>query len=67
MAVAEKFDETPRYTWADYLRWDENARVELVDGEAVAMAPPSGPHQGVVTELLYRIKIYCNYSAAYGG
>jgi Uma2 family endonuclease len=56
MALAERFDETPRYTWADYLEWDETPRMELVDGEAVAMAPPSGPHQGVVGELFYRIR-----------
>jgi Uma2 family endonuclease len=56
MALAEKYEETPRYTWADYLEWDENVRIELLDGEAVAMAPPSGTHQGVVGELFYRIR-----------
>jgi Uma2 family endonuclease len=56
MALAEKVEETPRYTWADYLEWDENMRIELVDGEAFSMAPPSGPHQGVVGELFYRIR-----------
>jgi Uma2 family endonuclease len=52
----KKIEENPRYTWSDYLTWDENVRVELVDGEAFAMAPPSGPHQGVITELVYRIR-----------
>jgi hypothetical protein len=32
MALAEKYEETPRYTWADYLEWDEDVRMELVDG-----------------------------------
>jgi Uma2 family endonuclease len=56
MALAEKYEETPRYTWADYLEWDEDVHMELVDGEAVAMAPPSGTHQGIITELLYKIR-----------
>jgi Uma2 family endonuclease len=56
MALTNNIEAGSRYTWADYLEWDENVRVELVDGEAVAMAPPSGPHQGVAGELFYRIR-----------
>jgi Uma2 family endonuclease len=56
--VAEKIEEPSRYTWTDYLGWDENIRMELVDGEAFAMTPPSGPHQGIITELLYRIRSF---------
>jgi Uma2 family endonuclease len=56
MTAVKKTEEKPRYTWADYLAWDETVRVELVDGEAVAMAPPSGIHQEVLGELFYRIR-----------
>lgn len=39
------------YTFADCLTWDEDARIELVEGEAVMMAPPSRIHQEILTEL----------------
>lgn len=40
-----------RYTFADYLTWDEDPRYELIDGEAIMMAPPSTVHQLVSMEL----------------
>jgi len=43
--------EKARYTFADVLTWDERERVELIDGEAVMMAPPSSVHQEIVAEL----------------
>ncbi len=47
---AEKHE--PRFTWADYCTWQDEARWELFDGQAVAMAPaPSLQHQSVVTNL----------------
>lgn len=39
------------YTYADYLTWDEDERIELIDGEAVMMAPPSTSHQLISMEL----------------
>ncbi len=39
------------FTYADYLRWPENERWQLLDGFATAMAPPLVPHQTVVFEL----------------
>ncbi len=40
------------YTYADYLGWPEDARYELIDGVAYAMAPaPTRSHQRVVVEL----------------
>jgi hypothetical protein len=29
-----------RYTYADYLKWDEDVRAEIVNGEVYMMAPP---------------------------
>lgn len=40
-----------RYSYADVLAWDENERIELIDGAAVLMAPPSRVHQEVCMEL----------------
>ena len=39
------------YTFADYLTWGEHERMELLDGAAVMMAPPSRIHQEILTEL----------------
>ena len=43
--------EKERYTFADILTWDENERAEIIDGEAVMMAPPSSIHQEIAAEL----------------
>jgi Uma2 family endonuclease len=43
--------ESKRYTFADVLTWDESERIEIIDGEAVMMAPPSRIHQKIVSEL----------------
>ena len=39
------------YSYADYLEWDENERIELIDGAPVMMAPPSRRHQEISGEL----------------
>lgn len=42
------------YTYEDYKLWEGDW--ELIDGEAVAMAPsPIGPHQGLLTVILIDI------------
>lgn len=43
--------EKERYTFADLLAWDEQERVEIIEGDAVMMAPPSRIHQEVSMEL----------------
>jgi len=47
--------EKVRYTFADVLTWDENERVELIDGEAVMMAPPSRVHQKISGALFTQL------------
>ena len=37
--------EKERYTFADVLTWDEHERAEIINGEAVMMAPPTTAHQ----------------------
>lgn len=43
--------EKARYTFADCLTWEENERIEIINGEAFMMAPPSSIHQEIVAEL----------------
>jgi Uma2 family endonuclease len=40
------------YTYADYLRWNDGERYELIDGEAYMMSTPSRLHQEISRELL---------------
>ena len=40
-----------RFTFADCLTWDEDERIEIIDGEAFMMAAPSGIHQGIRFEI----------------
>ncbi len=40
-----------QYTFADCLTWDEGERVEIIDGEAFLMAPPSSRHQEIAFEI----------------
>lgn len=47
--------EETRYTFADCLAWKDSERVELVDGEAVLMAPPSRLHQEISGELFRQL------------
>ena len=44
-----------RYSFADLLVWDDNARYELYDGIPRALASPSNIHQEVLTALLAQI------------
>jgi Uma2 family endonuclease len=43
--------EQPRYTYADYLEWDDDERYELIDGEAYMLAAPSRIHQDISMAL----------------
>lgn len=43
--------EKARYTFADYLTWDENERIEIIGGEAFLMAAPSSKHQEISMEI----------------
>ncbi len=47
-----------RYTMADALTWDEQDRIELIDGYPVMMAPPSRTHQKISGELFGQLRDY---------
>ena len=50
--------EKKRYTFADVLAWDENDRIEIINGEAFMMAPPSRAHQKISGEIFRQIANY---------
>lgn len=47
-----------RYTLADALAWNEQDRIELIDGYPVMMAPPARAHQKAVMELSAQLHAY---------
>ncbi len=46
------------YTYADYLTWDEQEHIELIEGVPVMMSPPSRVHQEISGELFRQIANY---------
>lgn len=44
------------YTYADYLKWTDDKRWELLNGTAFNIAAPSRRHQEVLGELFYLIR-----------
>ncbi|SDG42463.1 Uma2 family endonuclease [Desulfosporosinus hippei] len=47
-----------KYTYAEYLKWTDGQRWELLDGIAYNIAAPSRRHQEVSGELFYQIRSY---------
>jgi Uma2 family endonuclease len=48
-----------RFSYADYLRWPQGERWELIDGEACAMSPaPTRRHQAISREIGRQIANY---------
>ena len=47
-----------RYTFADVLTWGEDERIEIINGEAVMMAPPIRSHQKVGGEIFRQLANY---------
>lgn len=43
------------YTYADYAKWDDDTRYELIDGVAYAMAEPSVSHEAISGELFSQL------------
>jgi len=54
--LALKLEE--RYTYKDYMTWNDNKYWELIDGIAYQMAPPSRKHQNVSGELFRQFANY---------
>ena len=43
--------EEKRFTYKDYVEWDDDIRYELIDGVPYAMAAPSQAHQEISSEF----------------
>ena len=50
--------EKARYTFADAHTWNENERIEIINGEALMMAPPSRVHQEISGEIFRQLANY---------
>jgi Uma2 family endonuclease len=48
-------EEKVRYTYADYLEWDESVHCELINGALVMMSPPVTSHQRVLSRLFLQL------------
>lgn len=47
------------YTYEDYLTYDENKRIEIIEGEIFNMSPaPSRIHQQLISEISYTLQHY---------
>ena len=52
-------DPIKTYTYKDYLTFDENERIEIIDGEIINMSPvPSRAHQEIIMEIAAEIRNY---------
>lgn len=64
--------EKARCTLADHFTWDEDERIEIIDGEAFMMATPSRIHQKISGELFRQLANYLEgkkceaYAAPFG-
>ena len=45
-----------RYTYADYAKWPDDVRYELIDGKAYLMAAPGTAHQKISGELFVQLR-----------
>ncbi|NOW91036.1 Uma2 family endonuclease [Clostridium beijerinckii] len=56
-------DPIKAYTYKDYLTYDENERIEIIEGEIINMSPaPSRIHQEIISELHFKLKEYIKYN-----
>jgi Uncharacterized protein conserved in cyanobacteria len=47
------------YTYKDYLSYDENERIEIIEGKIINMShAPSRIHQEIISEIHFRLKQY---------
>ncbi len=56
MGAAEQLQQ--HFTYADYAKWPEDERWELIEGVAYAMAAPSRIHQKYILEISVQIATY---------
>jgi len=47
-----------RYTYTDYLKWDDDKRRELIDGVPYLMASPNRRHQEILSNLITQVSSF---------
>ena len=52
----QRCESMDRFTYVDYLTWDDSVRYELVYGVPYMMSAPSPWHQGMVLDLGSQLK-----------
>ena len=53
-----KYDERKKFTYADYDKWDDDNRYELIDGFAYMMSAPSIDHQKILVEFIRQFAVF---------
>ena len=56
--TVRKYTRNERYTYRDYVTWDDENRCELIDGKVFLMSAPSVQHQRIVRKLLRQIDTF---------
>jgi len=51
-------DYSRKYTYSDYLKWDDDVRYELIDGVPYAMSAPTWQHQEILGHLHAQLYSY---------
>jgi len=51
-------DYNKRYTYSDYLSWDDDERWELIDGVPYMMSAPNNEHQGILGNVFGNFWVY---------
>jgi Uma2 family endonuclease len=58
----EELDMSAKYSYADYLQWKFEERVEIIKGRVFQLAAPRRKHQEVSAELFIQLKNHINNS-----
>jgi len=54
----EQYSTEKRYTYSDYVTWDDEDRYEIIDGEVYLMSGPLLAHQKISRELLVQLAVF---------
>ncbi len=58
LGFVKERDDVRKYSYADYLTWDENERWEIIDGIPLMQAAPSRIHQEILMEISKQFAVY---------
>ena len=52
-----------RFTYTDYYSWDDDQRWELIEGVPYLMAAPTLEHQGIISNILHKLRLFLEGSS----